>query len=69
MHVAIVFVSNVAGWISVLFLFATIVILATGLLNGLIWSLGVRSELRALQEVQMEVEDAFVYSRDHHGKS
>ncbi|KAF6059018.1 Endonuclease/Exonuclease/phosphatase family protein [Candida parapsilosis] len=69
MHVAIVFVSNVAGWISVLFLFATIVILATGLLNGLIWSLGVRSESRALQEVQMEVEDAFVYSRDHHGKS
>lgn len=69
MHVAIVFVSNVAGWISVLFLFATTIVLVTGLLNGLIWSLGVRSELRALQEVQMEVEDAFVYMRDYLHKS
>ncbi|KAI5962896.1 ISC1 [Candida theae] len=65
MHVAIVFVSNVAGWSSVLFLFATSVILVTGLLNGLIWALGVRSESRALQEVTLEVKDAYVYLKDH----
>lgn len=69
MHVAIVFVSNIAGWISVLFLFVTTIVLITGLLNGLVWYLGVRSELRALQEVQMEVEDAFVYMRDYLHKS
>lgn len=35
------------------------IIAVTGVVNGLIWYLGVRSELRALQEVQLEVEDLF----------
>ncbi|CAI5755841.1 unnamed protein product [Candida verbasci] len=61
MHVAIVFVSNVAGWVSVLFLLFTSFIIITGLLNGLIWYMGVRSESRALAEVQLEVEDAYNY--------
>ncbi|KAG5420316.1 ISC1 [Candida metapsilosis] len=65
LHVAIVFVSNVAGWSSVLFLFVSTIVIVTGLLNGLIWALGVRSESRALQEVKLEVEDAYVYLKDY----
>lgn len=61
MHVGVVFASEVSGWISVIFLLITTVVLVTGLLNGLIWSLGVRSELRALQEVQLQVEDAYTH--------
>ncbi|KAI5957113.1 ISC1 [Candida jiufengensis] len=65
MHIGIVFVADVAGWISVLFLFATTCVIITGLLNGMIWYFGVRSESRALQEVQAEVEDAYVFLKEH----
>ncbi|RCK59370.1 Inositol phosphosphingolipids phospholipase C [Candida viswanathii] len=59
MHVGIAFVVDVAAWVSVVFLLMTSLVIITGGLNGLIWYMGVRSELRALQEVQMEVEDAY----------
>ena len=59
MHIGIAFVVDVAAWVSVVFLFLSSIIIITGGLNGLIWYMGVRSELRALQEVQMEVEDAY----------
>lgn len=61
MHIAIAFVVDVAAWVSVVFLFLTSFVIITGGLNGLIWYMGVRSELRALHEVQMEVEDAYNY--------
>ncbi|KAI3405225.2 ISC1 [Candida oxycetoniae] len=64
MHVGIVFVADVAGWISVIFLLITTILIVSGLLNGMIWYFGVRSESRALQEVQMEVEDAYTYIQD-----
>lgn len=63
MHIAVVFVANVAAWVSVIFLFLTTLVVVTGGINGLIWYMGVRAELRALQEVQMEVEDAYTYIR------
>ncbi|KAK6465680.1 Isc1 phospholipase C [Scheffersomyces coipomensis] len=44
---------------AVLFLFLSHFILVTGILNGMIWFFGVRSESRALQEVELEVEDAY----------
>ncbi|KAI5962621.1 ISC1 [Candida pseudojiufengensis] len=69
MHIAIVFIADVAAWISVLFLFATTFVVITGLLNGMIWYFGVRSESRALQEVQAEVEDAYIYLKEHLNKT
>ncbi|EMG48767.1 ISC1 Inositol phosphosphingolipids phospholipase C [Candida maltosa Xu316] len=61
MHIAIVFVVDAAAWVSVVFLLVTTLIAVTGGLNGLIWFMGVRAESRSLQEVQMEVEDAYNY--------
>ncbi|EGW34089.1 uncharacterized protein SPAPADRAFT_59511 [Spathaspora passalidarum NRRL Y-27907] len=59
LHVGVYFVSSVAGWIPVIFLLVTVVVILSGTINGLIWYCGVRPESRALQEVQMEVEDAY----------
>ncbi|CAH2354362.1 inositol phosphosphingolipids phospholipase C [[Candida] railenensis] len=42
---------------SLIILFLSTTVAITSVLNGLIWYFGVRSEHRALQEVQMEVED------------
>lgn len=39
-------------------LFLAVIVGITGVVNGLIWYLGVRSEDRALQEVYMQVEDS-----------
>lgn len=57
-NVAIAFAANVQPWSSVLLCVGSTVIGITGVVNGMIWGLGVRSELRALQEVKKEVEDA-----------
>jgi sphingomyelin phosphodiesterase 2 len=59
LHMAISLVST--PWILVIIMLLGTVIGITGAINGLLWYCGVRSELRALQEVQMEVEDSFEY--------
>ncbi|CUM68504.1 uncharacterized protein PRCAT00006230001 [Priceomyces carsonii] len=59
MHVVIGFVSSQIPFLSVLLLFVTVFAGITGVINGLIWYCSVRSELRALDEVQNEVEDLF----------
>lgn len=46
-----------APWSSVLLCIGAVVIGVSGVVNGLIWGLGVRLERRALEEVQMEVYD------------
>lgn len=46
-----------APWSAVLLQLASTIIGITGVINGLIWGLGVRSERRALLEVLNEVED------------
>lgn len=63
--IAVTFIHGLLGlfWFAppvvVALTFCSTIIGITGIVNGLIWYLGVRSELRALQEVQMEVEDLF----------
>lgn len=57
-HIGITFASQKQPCSSVLLSLASTLIAVSGVLNGLIWGFGVRSELRALQEVRMEVEDA-----------
>lgn len=57
-NVAITFAANVQPWASVLLSVGSTVIGITGVVNGMIWGFAVRSELRALQEVKMEAEDA-----------
>lgn len=57
-NVAITFASNVQPWASVLLCVGSTVIGITGVVNGMIWGFAVRSELRALQEVKKEAEDA-----------
>lgn len=57
-NVGISFASNVRAWASVLLSVASTLIGITGVVNGMIWFFAVRSELRALNEVRMEVEDA-----------
>ncbi|RLV89184.1 Inositol phosphosphingolipids phospholipase C [Spathaspora sp. JA1] len=61
LHVGVYFVSGITGWIPVVFVFITVLVILSGCINGLIWYCGVRPESRALQEVQMEVEDAYTY--------
>ena len=39
MHIAVVFVANVAAWVSVIFVLTTLVVV-TGGINGLIWYMG-----------------------------
>ncbi|CAK9437300.1 uncharacterized protein LODBEIA_P16780 [Lodderomyces beijingensis] len=65
MHIGIIFVANIAGWLSIIFLLITTLVIIAGMLNGMIWYFGVRSESRALQEVQMEVEDAYTHVRQY----
>ena len=62
MHIAVVFVANVAAWVSVIFCFNNISC-SDGWNQWFDLVYGVRAELRALQEVQMEVEDAYTYIR------
>lgn len=57
-QVGITFAAVALPWASVLLSIASTLIGITGVVNGLIWGLGVRSEQRALQEVKLEVEDA-----------
>lgn len=57
-QVAIAFAAAARPWASVLLSIASTVIGVTGVVNGMIWYFGVRSEKRALQEVKMEVEDS-----------
>lgn len=56
-HVATTFTSNVAGWSSVFWVFSSTVIGITGTVNGIIGFIFGNYELRALDEVRMEVED------------
>ncbi|CCE79630.1 Piso0_001708 [Millerozyma farinosa CBS 7064] len=63
-HVGITFAANRRGYAAVLLLFASTVTGITGVVNGLIWFLGVRSESRALAEVQLEVEDSFMATKN-----
>ncbi|OBA23219.1 DNase I-like protein [Metschnikowia bicuspidata var. bicuspidata NRRL YB-4993] len=56
--VGIAFASAVQPWVSVLLALASTLIAVTGVVNGMICFLGVRSEKRALLEVKMEVEDS-----------
>lgn len=63
-HIGISFAAERKSWSSVLLLFLSTIIGISGVINGLIWYCGVRSELRALQEVQMEVEDAYASIKD-----
>lgn len=56
--VAISFASAARPWASVLLALVGILVAVTGVVNGMIWFFGVRSELRALEEVKLEVEDA-----------
>lgn len=58
LHVAVSFAAAKASWSSVLMMFGSTIIGITGVVNGLIWFLGVRSEERAIQEVKLEVEDS-----------
>lgn len=57
-HTGLTFAAQRQAWSTVLLSLTSTIIAVTGVLNGLIWGFGVRSELRALQEVRMEVEDA-----------
>ncbi|GEQ67993.1 hypothetical protein JCM33374_g1659 [Metschnikowia sp. JCM 33374] len=57
-HVAIAFAAAVQPWTSVILVLASTLIGISGVVNGMICFLGVRSEKRALLEVKMEVEDA-----------
>ncbi|CEP64337.1 inositol phosphosphingolipid phospholipase LALA0_S11e01816g [Lachancea lanzarotensis] len=57
-HIAITFTSNRASWSSIFWAFFITVAVATGLIDGLISFLFGRSEVRALEEVKMEVLDA-----------
>ncbi|KAK6456463.1 phospholipase C type enzyme [Scheffersomyces xylosifermentans] len=58
LHFAITFVSEQQAWLSVVIMVTNSLVGITGVVNGLIWYCGIRSESRALQEVQMEVDDA-----------
>ncbi|PIS50788.1 hypothetical protein CJI97_004322 [Candidozyma auris] len=57
-HIGMTFAAQKQAWSSILLSLTSTLIAVTGVLNGLIWGFGVRSESRALQEVRMEVEDA-----------
>lgn len=56
--VGIFFAATVQPWTAVLLAFAAMIIAVTGVVNGMICYMGVRSEHRALLEVQMEVQDS-----------
>lgn len=58
-QVAITFAAIALPWASVLLSVGSVIIAVTGMVNGMIWFFAVRSEHRALQEVKLEVEDAF----------
>lgn len=58
-HISMNWIALRSSWAPILVLFASTAIGITGVVNGLIWYCGIRSELRALQEVQLEVEDLF----------
>lgn len=58
-HVGIPFAAMASSWSSVLLLFLCTVIAVTGTINGLIRFLSIPLELRALQEVVLQVEDKF----------
>ena len=61
-HVLVAFVTGWgAPWAAVLFLFITFIVAVSGCINGLIWFCGIRSELRALLEVMLQVEDAYTF--------
>lgn len=57
-HVSVSFTSAIAPWSSVLWVFASTAIGITGTINGLIGYLFGNFELRALEEVRLEVMDA-----------
>lgn len=57
-QIGITFAAARQPWTSVVLSLSSTIIGVTGVVNGMIWYFGVRSELRALQEVRMEVEDA-----------
>lgn len=57
-HIAITFTSNRAGWSSIFWVFFAVFLAVTGLVDGMISFLFGRSELRALEEVAQEVQDA-----------
>lgn len=57
-QIGITFAAIALPWATVFLSIGSTVIGVTGVVNGLIWGLGVRSEKRALQEVKLEVEDA-----------
>lgn len=56
-HVGITWAAIRQPWSPVLLSLLSTVVGITGVINGMIWYFGIRSELRALQEVQLEVED------------
>lgn len=64
-HIGITFASLRQAWSSVLLSLASTLIAVSGVINGLIWGFGVRSELRALQEVRFEVEDSMKKLQRH----
>lgn len=57
-HIIVTFTAERASWSSVFWVFAAVAIAVTGTINGLIGYLFVNSELRALQEVRLEVLDS-----------
>lgn len=58
MHIGVTYIQSLSHWQAIIFSLTSTIVALSGLLNGLIWGFGVRSELRALQEVKMEIEDA-----------
>lgn len=57
-HIVVTFTAEQASWSSVFWVFAAVAIAVTGVVNGLIGYLFCNSELRALQEVRLEVLDS-----------
>ncbi|KAK6204786.1 Endonuclease/exonuclease/phosphatase [Scheffersomyces amazonensis] len=58
------FVNRSNAGLEILYMLLSNLILVSGVINGMIWYFGVRSESRALQEVEMEVEDAYFSLKD-----
>lgn len=56
-HVGIAFAAAIQPWAAVLLSLGSTLIGITGVVNGMICFLGVRSEKRALEEVKLEVQD------------
>ncbi|SGZ53444.1 CIC11C00000005009 [Sungouiella intermedia] len=57
-QIAITFAAIALPWATIFLSIGSTLIGITGIVNGMIWYFGVRSEKRALEEVKMEVEDA-----------